>query len=110
MKLDIPALKDINKKGVNPHTRRINTFFDNLAIEKIKDTSKRVHHITHINFSFKPHKRKIFQKNEVDIDYLNKFRNVYLPDFTIEEIQILQKHGSDEDLKIVSKQYQGYKK
>lgn len=109
MKLDIPALKDINKKGVNPHTRRINTFFDNLAIEKIKDTSKRVHHITHINFSFKPHKRKIFQKNEVDIDYLNKFRNVYLPDFTIEEIQILQKHGSDEDLKIVSKQYEGYK-
>jgi len=112
LKLDIPksyALCDINKKVLTPIKEELTPLFENLKIEKIKDKSKRGHPITHINFSFKPHKRKTIQKAEIDTEYIEQLQTNYLPDFTLEEIQILQQYATDEDLKIVSKQYEGYK-
>jgi len=112
IKLDIPksyAMRDINKKVLTPIQEELTPLFENLTIEKIKNTSKRGHPITHINFSFKPHKRKTAQQKEIDKEYLKQLKNIYLPDFTIEEIQTLRQYATDEDLKIVSKQYQGYK-
>jgi len=112
IKLDIPksyALCDINKKVLAPIKEELTPLFENLSIEKIKNTSKRGHPITHINFSFKPQKRKIAQHKKIDTENLKQLQTIYLPDFTIAEIQILQQYATDEDLKMVSKQYQGYK-
>jgi len=111
-KLDIPKsynIAKINIKVLTPIQKELTPLFKNLKIEKIKDTNKRGHPVTHINFSFKPHKRKTAQSKEIDKEYLEQLQTIYLPDFTIEEIQTLQQYSSDEDLKMVSKQYQGYK-
>lgn len=111
-KLDIPKsynIAKINIKVLTPIQEELTPLFNNLKIEKIKDTSKRGHPVTHINFSFTPQKRKKIQKNKVD-NYLKQLRDIYLPDFTIEEIETLRQYASDEDLKIVSKQYEEHKK
>lgn len=108
-KLDIPksyAMRDINRKVLEPIKLELEPLFSNFRIEKVKNTRRRGHPVTSINFYFTPQKSLQSIKNES----LEKLREVYLPDFTLEEIKILLHHGSQEHLKRASKQYDNYKR
>lgn len=103
-KLDIPKsyqMRDINKTILVPITEELTPLFQDFRIEKVKNTSKRGQPVTHINFFFTPEKRIDNQENNL----LEQIRQVYLPDFTLDEVKLLKHYGSDEDLKFVSKKY-----
>lgn len=108
-KLDIPKsykLCDIDRKALAPIEEELSSLFSNFRIEKVKNTRRRGHPVTSINFYFTPQKSLQSTKNES----LDRLREVYLPDFTLEEIKILLHHGSQEHLKRASKQYDNYKR
>jgi len=112
-KLDIPPsyhLCDISRKVLEPIQKELTPLFDDLEIKKVKNMKKRGHPVTHINFRFSPQKisqGKVSQSKE-DTE-LELVRQVYLPDFTLEEIQSLLRYGSLEQLKQASKRYDYYK-
>lgn len=107
-KLDIPksyAMREINRQVLAPIKKELSPLFDEFSIEKIKNLRRRGHPVTHINFYFAPQKALPGPQNES----LERLREVYLPDFSLEEVKILLHHGSQEDLKRASKQYDNYK-
>lgn len=107
-KLDIPKsykMRNINTTILTPITKELTPLFPEFRIEKVKNLKRRGQPVTHINFFFAPQKSLQSTQNE-SLDTLHK---VYLPDFTLEEIKILLRHGSKEDLKRASKAYGYYK-
>lgn len=107
-KLDIPSsykLCDIGRKVLNPIKTELSPLFPGFRIEKVKDAKKRGKPVTNIKFYFTPQKTPKSVKNET----LDRIREVYLPDFTVDELKTLLHHGSVEYLKRASKQYDAYK-
>jgi len=109
IKLDIPKsyeMRDINKTILEPIQRELTPLFENFRIEKVKNTKKRGHPVTHINFYFEP--QQVIQN--ASIAELEQVRKIYLPDFTLDEMKIFSRHGKLEHLKQASKQYDNIKK
>lgn len=65
-------MTNINNKVLTPIQEELTPLFDDFKIEKIKDKSKRGHLVTHINFSFKPHKRKTIQETKLNKDFFGR--------------------------------------
>lgn len=108
-KLDIPKsykLCDIDRKVLAPIQEELSPLFSDFRIEKVKNFKRRGHPVTNINFYFAPQKALQSVQNET----LDRLREVYLPDFTLEEVKTLLRHGSQEQLKQASKQYENYKR
>lgn len=107
-KLDVPKsyqMTNIDQKVLTPIKDELTPLFSDFKIEKVKNLRKRGKPVTNINFYFSP-QRMIPSEADQSLDLL---REVYLPDFTLEEIKVLLRHGSQEHLKRASKQYYNYK-
>jgi len=106
-KLAIPrsyALCDIDRKVLKPIQTELYPLFQNFRIEKVK-SKKRGTPVTHIHFSFTPQKLRQSKKNWT----LQQIQEVYLPDFTLEEVNLLSRYGTHEQLKRAAKYYDNYK-
>ena len=109
LKLDIPKsykMAHIDQKILEPIQRELTPLFENFRIEKVKNTKKRGHPVTHINFYFEP--QQVIQN--ASIAELEQVRKIYLPDFTLDEMKIFSRHGKLEHLKQASKQYDNIKR